>query len=180
MTTKEMFGELFLISNKISMKKAIITSVLCIVVVILLWAQPKKPAVTQQKKSTATQTKKPATAQAKGPAGLKASMQRGNELYTQVCAACHQKNAGGVRGLNPPLIKTEYVLGDKTRLITIILKGLNQPIEIDDEEYTNAMPPQSQLTDQQIADVLTFVRNNFGNKASAVTPVEVKAVRAKN
>jgi mono/diheme cytochrome c family protein len=142
-------------------------------------AQPK-PASTQQKKPAATQAKKSTTVQAKAPVGSQASMQRGNEVYTQVCAACHQKNGGGVRGLNPPLIKTEYVLGDKTRLINIILKGLNQPIEIDDEEYTNAMPPQPQLTDQQIADVLTFVRNSFSNKASAVTPAEVKAVRAKS
>ncbi len=161
------------------MKKVIITLTLSIVVVILLWAQPKKPLATQQKKSTTTQTKKSTAVQAKAPAGAQASIERGRQTYSQVCAACHQKDGGGVPRLNPPLIKTEYVLGHKTRLISIILKGLNQPIEIDDEEYTNPMPPQSHLTDQQIADVLTFVRNNFGNKASAVTTAEVKAVRAK-
>ena len=81
--------------------------------------------------------------------------------------------------MNPPLIKTKYVLGDKKQLITILLKGLNDPIEIDDDEFHNPMPPQPQLTDQQIADVLTFVRNSFGNKASAVTPTDVKNVRSK-
>jgi len=60
-----------------------------------------------------------------------------------------------------------------------MLKGMNEPIEIEDEEYHNPMPPHAQLSDQQIADVLTFVRNSFGNKASAVTPTEVKSVRAK-
>jgi len=161
------------------MKKAIITLVLSIVVVILLWAQPKKPLATQQKKSTATQIKKSTAVQAKAPAGTQASFERGRQVYSQVCIACHQKDGGGVPRLNPPLIKTEYVLGDKTRLINIVLKGLTQPIEINDEEYTNPMPPQTQLSDQQIADVLTFVRNNFGNKGTAVTLGEVKAVRAK-
>jgi mono/diheme cytochrome c family protein len=88
-------------------------------------------------------------------------------------------DGGGVPRMNPPLIKTKYVLGDKKQLITILLKGLNEPLEIDDDEFHNPMPPQPQLTDQQIADVLTFVRNNFGNKASAVSTTEVKNVRAK-
>lgn len=154
------------------MKKFFVTVVLCVSIVFFLWAQPRKPG--------ATKAKKPASAQTKTTAGgTQASFERGKQLYSKICVACHQKDGGGVPRLNPPLIKTDYVLGDKTRLITIILKGLNQPLEIEDEEYTNPMPPQVQLTDQQIADVLTFVRNNFGNKASAVTPSEVKAVRAK-
>lgn len=154
------------------MKKFFVTIVLCVSIVFLLWAQPRKPA--------ATQARKPASAPTKLTAGpTQASVERGKQIYSKVCAACHQKDGGGVPRLNPPLIKTDYVLGDKTRLINIVLKGFNQPIEIDDEEYTNPMPPQPQLTDQQIADVLTFVRNNFGNKASAVTPAEVKVVRAK-
>ena len=82
--------------------------------------------------------------------------------------------------MNPPLIKTKWVLGDKKQLITVLLKGMNDPIEIEDEEYHNPMPPHSQLSDQQIADVLTYVRNSFGNKASMVTPNEVKGVRAKS
>lgn len=154
------------------MKKFIVTVVLCLNIAFFLWAQPKKPAQTQAKKPASAQTKTSA-------GGAQASAERGKQLYLKVCAACHQKDGGGVPRLNPPLIKTDYVLGDKTRLITIVVKGLNQPIEIDDEEYTNAMPAQAQLTDLQIADVLTFVRNNFGNKASAITPAEVRAVRAK-
>ncbi len=66
-----------------------------------------------------------------------------------------------------------------TGLKTFILKGLNDPIEIQDDEFHNPMPPQPQLTDQEIADVLTYVRNSFGNKASAVTPAEVKTVRGR-
>lgn len=81
--------------------------------------------------------------------------------------------------MNPPLIKTEYVLGDKSRLIGIVLKGFNEKIEIDGEKFANPMPELSILKDREIADVLTYVRSNFGNKASAVTVEEVKAVRSK-
>ncbi|MBX9734622.1 MAG: cytochrome c [Chitinophagaceae bacterium] len=114
-----------------------------------------------------------------GAADVKASVQRGKKVYTQYCLACHQADGGGVPRMNPPLQKTEYVLGDKKRLITIILKGLNDPIEINGDEYVNPMASHAHLSDQQIADVLTFVRNSFGNKASGITPVEVKQIRAK-
>ncbi|WP_343673500.1 cytochrome c [Chitinophaga sp.] len=108
-----------------------------------------------------------------------ASVARGKVLYQNICMSCHQVDGGGVPRMNPPLIKTSFVLGDKTKLITILLKGLNDEVEIEGEYYSNPMPPQAQLKDQEIADVLTFVRNSFGNKASAVKPAEVKAVRAK-
>lgn len=108
----------------------------------------------------------------------KASAVRGKKVYTTYCLACHQADGGGVPRMNPPLTNTIYVNGDKTRLINIVLKGLNDPIEIDGEEFRNQMASQGFLTDVQVADVLTFVRSNFGNKSSAVTPVEVKKVRA--
>ncbi len=103
----------------------------------------------------------------------------GQKVYETVCAVCHQPDGGGVPGMNPPLIKTEWVLGDKSRLIEIVLKGLKDKIEIDGESYENIMPANDYLTDQEIADVLTFVRNNFGNKASGIKPAEVKALRQK-
>lgn len=106
-------------------------------------------------------------------------LSRGKAVYNQYCMSCHQADGGGVPNLNPPLIKTSYVLGDKTRLINIVLKGMSIGVVIDDEEYTNPMPPLSFLSDQQIADVLTYVRSNFQNKASAITTAEVKAVRGK-
>jgi mono/diheme cytochrome c family protein len=129
----------------------------------------------QTKPKTATTKPKPATSQS---GGLKASIKSGSEAYVLFCLSCHQADGSGVPKLNPPLIKTKWVLGDKKKLIGYILKGLNEPIVINDEEYHNPMPPQAYLTDQQIADILTYVRNSFGNKASAVTPAEVKNVRA--
>jgi len=87
-------------------------------------------------------------------------------------------DGGGVQNMNPPLIKTTYVLGDKSKIIKIVLNGFSEKVPIDGDIFNNVMPPQSTLTDQEIANVLTYVRNSFGNKASAVTVAEVKKGRA--
>ena len=111
--------------------------------------------------------------------GMQASMTRGKQAYLEQCLACHQADGSGVPNMNPPLIKTKYVSGDKATLIKIVLNGMHGE-KIGDDEYTGVMAPHPDLTDQQIADVLTFVRNSFGNKASAVTAAQVKSVRATN
>ncbi|HET9278228.1 MAG TPA: c-type cytochrome, partial [Flavitalea sp.] len=96
----------------------------------------------------------------------KASLERGKTIYTTYCLACHQADGSGVPGLNPPLIKTKWVLGDKKQLIIILLKGMDEPIEVDGEEYSNVMASHAFLKDQEVADVLNYVRNSFGNKAT--------------
>ena len=106
------------------------------------------------------------------------SKQRGAAVYKKYCLSCHQANGTGVPKMNPPLIKTSYVTGDKSKLIKWVLQGSVEHMQIDGEDYTNNMPAQSILTDQQIADVLTYIRSSFGNKASAILPAEVKTVRA--
>lgn len=103
----------------------------------------------------------------------------GKKVYDMYCVACHQADGNGVPRLNPPLAGTVYVTGSKTRLIEIVLKGLTDPLEINGEEYNNPMAAHSFLTDQQIADVLSYIRNSFGNKAGIVTAAEVKKQRAK-
>ena len=110
--------------------------------------------------------------------GVKASLERGEAAYKLYCLACHQPDGEGVPRLNPPLIQTSYVTGDKKKLIQWVLKGSTENIPIDGKKYSNNMAAQSYLKDQEIADVLTYIRNSFGNKASAVTAAEVKAVRA--
>lgn len=111
----------------------------------------------------------------------KASIDRGKKVYENLCMACHQADGAGVIRMNPPLIKTKWVLGDKKALIKIVLKGLKGgEIEIDGDTFSNPMPAQEAvLNDQQIADVLTYVRNSFGNKASGVSAGEVKVLRGK-
>jgi len=143
----------------------------------LAWVpQEKKQTKPTTQTKTSTQTKpKPQTQQQNT---LAASKQRGSTAYTTYCLACHQADGAGVPRMNPPLIKTPYVLGDKKKLIGIVLKGLNDGVEIDGETYSNPMPQQDFLKDQEIADILTYVRNSFGNKASMVTVTDVKGVRA--
>lgn len=121
-------------------------------------------------------------AQAKRPAPTRSpsatTLNNGKAVYSNTCLPCHMADGGGVPRMNPPLTATTYVLGDKAKLIGIVLNGFSDDVEINGQTYSNTMPPQAQLTDAQIADVLTYVRNSFGNKASAVTLAEVKAVRA--
>jgi mono/diheme cytochrome c family protein len=106
------------------------------------------------------------------------SIERGKVVYTNVCLPCHMADGGGVQNMNPPLIKTTYVLGNKATLIKIVLHGFNEDVEINGQTYSNTMAAHSDLTDRQIADVLTYVRRSFGNRASAVKTTEVLKVRA--
>jgi len=112
--------------------------------------------------------------------GVQQSKTTGEKIFKKYCISCHMADGSGVPHMNPPLIQTKYVLGEKEDLIKIILNGIGN-VEINGETYTNKMPPLKKiLKDQQIADVLTYVRKSFGNKAPAVTVTEVKAVRSKN
>lgn len=135
------------------------------------FAQNKKPVTTVKK----VVTKKTVTTQSAKPS----SLTNGMALYQTKCLSCHQADGGGVPNLNPPLIQTKWVLGSKTNLVQLILNGSKGKVDIDGETFHNTMPSQAVLTDQQIADVLTYVRKSFGNKASSVSAAEVKAVRAK-
>jgi mono/diheme cytochrome c family protein len=106
------------------------------------------------------------------------SMALGQRVYQANCLSCHQANGSGVPSLYPPLTGTEWVIGDKGRLIRLVLNGMTGPHEVLGEHYNNLMPAQRFLSDQQIGAVLTFVRQQFGNDAEPVTADEVAAVRA--
>jgi mono/diheme cytochrome c family protein len=110
----------------------------------------------------------------------KSVMDNGKTIYLSRCLACHQVDGGGVPRLNAPLDGASAVIAaDKAKLIRIVLKGNSDRVEIDGEYYSNNMAGHADLKDQQIADVLTYIRNSWSNKASAVTAAEVKAIRAK-
>ena len=104
----------------------------------------------------------------------------GKQLFTQNCMPCHQKDGMGVSGMNPPLSRTSYVLGDKKQLIGIVLNGLSGGIEINGETYSNSMGSFTMLKDKEIALILSYVRSSFGNDAGPVSEQEVSAVRASN
>ncbi len=101
----------------------------------------------------------------------------GEKIYDVYCAACHQKDGKGASGRFPPLAATDWVTGDKTRLITLVLNGLEGTITVNGETFINAMPQHSFLSDEEAANVLSYIRQNFGNKASPVKPEEVKSIR---
>ena len=103
---------------------------------------------------------------------------RGKMIYEQNCLACHQADGTGVPGLAPPLVKGTFVKGEKEALINIVLKGM-EGVEIKGEHYGNPMPAFGYLSDQEIADVLTYIRGNFSNEEGPVTAAEVAVVRKK-
>lgn len=101
----------------------------------------------------------------------------GQAIYEALCLNCHQASGQGLTGIYPPLAKSEWVAGDASRLIKIAMHGLTGPTKVDGKDYGLVPMPPMGLDDQQLADVLTYVRGAFGNKAPAVTSAEVKSVR---
>lgn len=104
---------------------------------------------------------------------------KGAKLYGLYCSICHQPNGMGVPGQFPPLAGSEWVLEEgPNRIIRLILNGIQGPITVNGQPYNNAMPPwRDQMNDADLAAVATYIRTTWGNKASAVKPEEVKAIR---
>jgi glucose/arabinose dehydrogenase len=107
----------------------------------------------------------------------KESLTGGAHIYQVYCGTCHQQNGRGASGRFPPLANTSWVTGDKNLLIGIVLKGMEGPIEVNSEQFNGTMPQHSFLSDEEVATVLTYIRQNFGNEASQVTVADVAAVR---
>ena len=102
----------------------------------------------------------------------------GERVYQQTCSACHQADGSGVGGVFPPLAGSEWVSGEKGRLVRIIMHGVTGPITVAGEEYESMMPPWGgALGDAEIAAVATYVRASWGNQGDAVTAAEVAAIR---
>ncbi|MCX6885848.1 MAG: cytochrome c [Verrucomicrobiota bacterium] len=105
--------------------------------------------------------------------------ERGKAVYENICALCHNVDGMGKPNQAPPLVGSEWVLGSPTRMARIPLAGLAGPITIKGVEWNLAMPAMgAALSDDDLSAVLTYMRQSWGNKASAITPEQVKAVRA--
>ena len=101
----------------------------------------------------------------------------GGKVYQTNCSSCHQANGQGVAGTVPPLAGNPVVTGDATKVIHIIKYGLNGKIDVNGKSYNGQMPAWSpNLSDGDIASVITYIRSSWGNKASAVTAADVTAV----
>ena len=101
---------------------------------------------------------------------------RGKKVYN-ICKTCHQVNGLGLPPTHPPLVDSRFVLDNKERLIKIMLHGLTGPMVIDGLTYDESMPPVPLQNDYDLAAVLTYIRQEWGNNASAIFPEEVSAVR---
>jgi mono/diheme cytochrome c family protein len=115
-----------------------------------------------------------------GEKGISAErMKEGGKVYQTYCEGCHMNNGGGVPDMNAPLKGSSFVAGEKEKLIEIVLKGSAAFANDPNRPYKNLMASMANLSDQQLADVLTYIRNSFGNKAPAVESGEVAVVRGK-
>ena len=104
--------------------------------------------------------------------------ERGRDVYLGLCFACHLPDGKGVAGVFPPLAASDYLMADCDRAAHTVLKGLIGPIKVNGVEYNSAMPPlEATLTEQQVADVLTYVTNEWGNKAEPYTVDDVRRVK---
>jgi mono/diheme cytochrome c family protein len=107
---------------------------------------------------------------------------RGHEVYFRDahCATCHQPNGKGLDPAFPPLAQSEWVTGDPERLIKLTMHGMMGPLEVNGKKYAGLVPMTAFggiLKDDEMAAVLTYVRNSFGNKAPSIQPSQIGAVR---
>ncbi len=107
---------------------------------------------------------------------LKSSVTRGQDVYVTYCISCHMEKGDGLEGVYPPLAKSDYLMADKKRSIIQVLKGVKGPMKVNRVSYDTEMQGFD-LNDQEVSDVLNYVRNSFGNKGGAITPEEVKIAR---
>jgi len=104
---------------------------------------------------------------------------RGKTVYENVCGLCHGNDGAGKPGQAPPFAGSEWALGSPDHMIRIPLVGLTGPIQVKGQEWNLAMPAMgAALSDNDLAAVLTYIRQSWGNEASAIIPEQVKAVRA--
>jgi len=105
-------------------------------------------------------------------------MKRGAAVYARTCIACHQPTGMGLPPVFPPIANAPIVVGNPELPIKFILQGLMGPITVGGTTYNSMMPPVAGVSDGDIADVLTYVRQSFGNQGNPVSADQVKAVRA--
>lgn len=122
----------------------------------------------------------PAPAAEPAPAAVASAAPDGAQLY-QRCATCHQVNGAGVAGAFPPLAGSEFVLAaNPTAAIRVVLRGMQGPVTVKGATYNSVMVAYgtgAEMSDAEVAAVLTYVRSAWGNSASAVTPDQVAAER---
>ena len=120
-----------------------------------------------------------AAAQEAGSATKEDQMAAGSVLFNGTCSVCHQNNGKGLPGVFPPLAGSDFLTAKSMeKVISVVINGINGPITVNGEDYNSVMPPMSNLNDDEIANILTYVYNNWDNKGDRVRPADVEKVRA--
>jgi mono/diheme cytochrome c family protein len=101
----------------------------------------------------------------------------GKGVYQRTCIVCHQPDGTGMEGTYPPLAKSDYLLANKSRAIEQVLMGSSNEVTVNGKKYHSVMPAQSNLKDDEVADVLSYVYHSFDNNGFTVTEADVKAVK---
>jgi nitrite reductase (NO-forming) len=117
-----------------------------------------------------------AQASASGSLTLEQQIKAGGALFNGTCSVCHQNDGAGIANVFPPLAKSDYLV-DAKRSIDVVLNGLSGPITVNGQNYNSVMPPMSQLNEDEVANILTYVRNSWGNPGGRITAEEVGQVR---
>ena len=114
-----------------------------------------------------------ASAARSGALTVEEQVKAGQALFAGTCSTCHQANGAGLAGVFPPLAKSDYLAANPKRAIDIVLNGLTGPVKVNGQDYNSVMPPMSQLTDDEVANILTYVLGSWGNAGGKVTKAEV-------
>jgi nitrite reductase (NO-forming) len=130
-------------------------------------SQPNLNAVTSATKAAAS-----------GTLTQQDQVQAGQALFAGTCSVCHQANGAGLAGVFPPLAKSDFLAEDPKRAIGAVLHGLSGKLKVNGSDYDSVMPPMNQLNDDEIANILTYVLNSFGNSGGRILTEDVKKTRA--
>jgi nitrite reductase (NO-forming) len=119
-----------------------------------------------------------ASASASGSLTVEAQVRAGGALFNGTCSVCHQATGEGMPGVFPPLAKSDFLAADVERAIGIVLNGRTGAIHVNGQDFNSVMPPMSQLNDDEIAHILTYVLASWGNPGGQVSAAQVSRVRA--
>jgi nitrite reductase (NO-forming) len=103
----------------------------------------------------------------------------GQAIFTGTCSVCHQANGAGLPGVFPPLAHSDFIAANPRRPIEILLHGLNGKVKVNGTEYDSVMPPMTQLNDDEIANIVTYVLNSWGNPGGRISADDVGKERAR-
>ncbi len=125
-------------------------------------AQPNLAAVTAAAKSATS-----------GELTVEQQVKAGQALFAGTCSTCHQPNGAGLPGVFPPLAKSDWLAANPKAAVDVVLNGMSGPVKVNGQDYNSVMPPMSQLTDDEIANILTYVKNSWDNAGGKVSKAEV-------